>query len=374
MSAFPGSTPSVQSPDGIIRDELTAVHIKRIGLGSPKKPGFLHYFILASCIIVNIIFLVTVTDYPEIFIAASFYLNMFYFIILLIPTQVTRAGFSRNEITRFHAWLTEVGIKSGTSRFTRLFVNVFFMNSKALSLGIGLIFSIDILFALLAYVFRDLPLIPAIIVIAQSGIIIFFYLIVWKIEPFSAEFKKNIAQVRKRLSRENIPQWMVSAIFMTGVLFAAFIFLTAIILLPGMTVTAFMSQSGLNNLAYLIMFILILGVSQYFLVRHIHGITSREMAVRILDFQEDSLNELSRIQDGGRVGTVHERKDWIRRIALLIEARIYSVKKHTLLGTFPVYTADVDVSALMDTMTLTAINRSFERNNGIPEDDYSGDE
>ncbi len=85
---------------------------------------------------------------------------------------------------------------------------------------------------------------------------------------------------------------MVSAIFMTGVLFAAFIFLTAIILLPGMTVTAFMSQSGLNNLAYLILFILILAVSQYFLIRHIHGITSREMAVRILDFQEDSLNEL----------------------------------------------------------------------------------
>jgi hypothetical protein len=371
MSAPPGSTPSVQSFDGIISDELTAVHTKRIGLGSPKKPGFLHYFILASCIIVNIVFLVTVTDYPEIFIAASFYLNMFYFIILLIPTHVTSAGFSRNEITRFHAWLKEIGVKSGTSRFTRLFVNAFFMNSKALSLGIGLIFSIDILFALLAYVFRDLPLIAAIIVIAQSGIIILFYLVVWKIEPFSAEFKKNIEQVRKRLSRENIPPWMVSAIFITGILFAAFIFLTAIILLPGMTVTAFVSQSGLSNLAYLILFILILAVSQYFLIRHIHGITSREMAVRILDFQEDSLNELSRIQDGGRVGTVYERKDWIRRTALLLEVRIYSVKEHTLLGTFPVYTADVNVSALMDTMTLTAIKRSFERNNGIPEDHYS---
>jgi hypothetical protein len=50
------------------------------------------------------------------------------------------------------------------------------------------------------------------------------------------------------------------------------------------------------------------------------------------------------------------------------------VKEHTLLGTFPVYTADIDVSALMDTVTVTAIKRSIERKNGIPEDHSPGDE
>jgi len=376
MSAPPESDKKthVRSLDGIIHDELTVVRKKRSGLGMPEKPGFLHYSILAFCVVVNIVFLLTVTDYPEIFIAASFYLNMFYFITLLIPTNFTRAGFSKNEITRFHTWLRDTGVKTGTSRFTRLFINTFFMNSRALSLGIGLIFSVDILFVLLSFAFRDLPLITTIIVISQSGIIILFYLLVWKIEPFSTEFKRNVEQVRKRLSRENIPPWMVSAIIMTGILFAVFIFLTAIILLPGMTVTAFMSQSGLNNLAYLILFIMILAVSQYFLIRHIHGITSRKMAIRILDFQEDSLKELNRIHDGGRTGTLYERKDWIRRTALLLESRIYTVKEHTLLGTFPVYTADIDVSALMDTVTVTAIKRSIERKNGIPEDHSPGDE
>jgi hypothetical protein len=152
---------------------------------------------------------------------------------------------------------------------------------------------------------------------------------------------------------------MVSFIFMTGILFAAFIFLTAIILLPGMTVTAFMSQSGLNKLAYLILFIVILTVSQYFLIRHIHGITSRRMAVRILDFQEDSLKELGRISNDRKIGTFYEREDWIRRISPLsplLESRTYSVKKHTLLGKFPVYTVDLDISALMEIVMLTAIN------------------
>ena len=366
--------PDVKSLDRILNDELMVVREKRNGLGSPEKPRFLHYFILSSCILANIIFLLKVADYPAIFIAASFYLNMFYFIILLIPTNFKWTGLSKIEIIRFHTWLRDVGVKSGTSRFTRLFINSFFMNSRALSLGIGLIFSVDILFAFFSYAFMNLPPVTTIIVISQSSIIILFYLIAWKIEPFSTEFERNVEQVRRRLTRENIPPWMVSAIFMTGILFAAFLFLTAIILLPGMTVTTFMSQSGLNKLGYLILFITILAVSQYFLIRHIHGISSREMAARILDFQEDSLKELNRIHDDLKIRTSHEREDWIRRTSLLLESRIYSVKEHSLLGIFPVYTVDIDVSVLMDTMTLTAIKHSIEKKNGIPDDLYPGEE
>jgi hypothetical protein len=355
-----------------MHDELTVIRENRIGVGSPEKHGFLHHFILFSCILANIVFLLTVTDYPAIFIAASFYLNMFYFILLIIPTNFRDTGLSKNEITRFHTWLRDTGVKSGTSSFTRLFINSFFMNSRALSLGIGLIFFVDILFALLSYAFRDLPLTTTIIVISQCSIIILFYLVVWKVEPFSIEFRRNIEQVRRRLSRENIPQWMVSAIFMTGILFAVFLFLTAIILLPGMTVTAFMSQSGLNKLGYLLLFITILAVSQYFLIRHIHGTTSREMAARILNFQEESLHELSGINS--EIVTGKERQDWSRRAALLLESGFYSVKEHTLLGLFPVYTVDINIEALMDTMRLTAIKHAIKEREGIPENFYHGEE
>jgi hypothetical protein len=358
MSAQSGSVKisSVESLDMIVRHELTVIREKRNSLVSPEKPGILHYSVLTFCILVNIVFLFALPDYPKVFIAASFYLNMFYFIILVIPTKFTGTGLSKDEIARFHTWLKDGGFKSGTSRFTRLFINSFFINSRALSLGIGLMFSVDILFALLSYAFRDLPVIPALIVISQSFVIILFYLAVWKIEPFSMEFDRNVEQVRKRLYRENIPPWMVSLIFMTGILFAAFIFLTAIILLPGMTVMAFMSQSGLNELAFLILFIVILAVSQYFLIRHIHGTTSRQMAVRILDFQEDSLKELGRISEEGKNGMFPEHEDRSRRILPLLESRTYSIKKHTLLGKFPVYTIDIDISALMEIVVLTAMN------------------
>jgi hypothetical protein len=356
------------SPDMMMNEELSAVRKKHRELLSPEKPGFLHRFILFSCILTNIIFLLTMSDYFAIFIAASFYLNMFYFVILLIPTNFDRTGLSKNEIIRFHAWLMDCGVKSGTSRFTRLFINSFFMNSRALSPGIGLIFSVDIVFALISYSIMDLPFNTTIIVVAQCGIIILFYLLVWKTEPFSTEFKRNVEQVRRRLSRGNIPPWMVSAIFMTGILLVVFLFLTAIILLPGMTVTAFMSQSGLNELAYLILFITILAFSQYFLIRHIHGITSRTMASRILDFQEDVLKELAGIPDDGNLRKSKDWEDWFGMTALLLESRIYSVQQHTLLGVFAVYTIDIDVSALMDSTTRAAIKRYIDRQKDNPDD------
>ncbi len=353
--------------------ELTGVQEKRIMLQSREKPGFLHRGVLFSCILVNIIFIVTVADYPALFIAASFYLNMFYFIVLLIPARPSTA-ISKTEITRFHHWLRDVGVKSGTSRFTRLFINSFFMNSRALSLGIGLLFSVDILFAFFAYIFRDLPLIITFIVIAQCGVIILFYLIVWMVEPFSTGFRHNIDLVRKRLYREKIPPWMVSLIFMTGILFAVFLFLTAIILLPGMTVTAFMSQSGLNKLAYLILFITILAVSQYFLIRSIHGTTSREMAERILDFQEDSLRELGRLRDDRRTGMLNEAGERTGQTDLLFASAIYSVREHTLLGKFPVYTVDIDIPALMDIMRLSATSHTVVDKNSVSETADAGKE
>jgi len=367
MSAppHPEKSGNCYTVDTVLNDELSAVRKKRNGLVSPKKAGSLHFFILSLCILTNCVFFLTMPDYFALFIAASFYLNMFYFITLLIPTNFEKAGLSKIEIIRFHTWLRDIGVTSGTSGFTRLFIDSFFINSRALSLGIGLLFSVDILFALLSYTAMNLSLSTTIIVISQCGIIILFYLLVWKTEPFSTEFKRNVEQVRNRLSRENIPPWMVSAIFMTGILIAVFLFLTAIILLPGLTVTAFMSQSGLNELGYLVLFITILAVSQYFLIRHVHGITSRAMADRILNFQEESLEELAGIHSAGNAGISHKGKDWFEIPALLLESRLYSVHEHTLLGMFPVYTIDIDFSALMDNTTRVAIRRYIDRKKDI---------
>ena len=69
------------SVDTVLNDELSDVRKKRSGLVLSEKTGFLHFFILFLCILINCVFFLTMPDYFALFIAASFYLNMFYFII-----------------------------------------------------------------------------------------------------------------------------------------------------------------------------------------------------------------------------------------------------------------------------------------------------
>lgn len=354
ITTLPGKTPDSNAPlREIIAQERAAARANRISLLSCDEPRHIQFVILVFCLLTNLGFFLTRGDYMSLFIAASFYLNMFYFLTLLVPTNPGTSGLRAPAIMKFHAWLRDNGITSGTRQFTRIFINTFFMNSRALTLGIGLIFSVDIVFTLFACA-GGLPLDIALVVISQSVVIILFYYLVSKVEPFTAEFASNLDRVKDRLSRE-LPPRLISLMFMMGFLVVVFVFLTTIILLPGVTLNAFLSESGLTELAHMFLPVGILAISQYFIVRYIHGITSRQMAERLLDYREHALEGLAREEREpvpGRSAGVEQRYELT---SMLLESRIYQIKRNTLLGAFPVYVVDLDFSVMLDTTTLTAI-------------------
>jgi hypothetical protein len=279
---------------------------------------------------------------------------MFYFITLIIPTNFKKTNLPAADLSRLQAWLKEIGVTSGTTRFTRLFINALFMNSRALSLGIGLIFSIDIAFTLVHYS-QGLPLMTTAIVITQCAIIVIFYLLVWKMEPFSTTYVKKVEQVKRRLHRQNLPPQLVTAMFLFGFLLAIFLFLTTIIYLPGVTLNAFLDQSQLKELGHLFILLAILAISQYFIIRFIHGITSRAMAERLFDFKEHSLHDLLDAETETLSGTADTGENPLETGTLLLESKIFIVRRSTFAGAFPVFIVDLDFSVLMDTTTLTAI-------------------
>ena len=338
----------------IIRDELAAVRKNRTDLMTQRGPQGIHFLVLLVCVLTNVIFSLARSDYVALFIAASFYLNMYYFITLLIPTNFQNANLPAADISRFHSWLKEIGVKSGATRFTRLFINALFMNSRALSLGIGLIFSLDIVFTLIHYT-RGLPLSITIIVIAQCTIIVIFYLLVWKMEPFSTAYVKKVEKVKSGLHRQRLPPRLVTAMFIFGFLLAIFLFLTTIIFLPGVTLNAFLTQSELTELGHLFSLLAILAISQYFIIRYIHGITSRTMADRLFDFKENSLKELLDTENKALFASLDPDENPLGTSALLLESKIFIVKRNSLAGTFPVFFVDLDFSVMMDSTTLTAI-------------------
>ncbi|MDO8872236.1 MAG: hypothetical protein Q7V05_05845 [Methanoregula sp.] len=306
------------------------------------------------CVLTNVIFSLVRPDYFGLFIAASFYLNMYYFITLLIPTNFQATSLPAADLSRFHTWLKEIGVKSGTTQFTRLFINSLFMNSRALSLGIGLIFSIDIVFTLIHFT-QGLPLRTTLIVIVQCAIIVIFYLVVWKMEPFSTTYVKKVEEAKRTLRRQKMPPQLVTAMFIFGFLLAIFLFLTTMIYLPGVTLNAFLDQSQLTELGHLFSLLAILAFSQYFIIRYIHGITSRTMADRIFDFKEQSLKELLDMECSCTSQDSDTDQNPLEISAQLLESKIFIIKRNSLAGTFPVFVVDLDFSVMMDSTTLTAI-------------------
>ena len=355
--ALPSSDVVTSSPPDIplsqvISDELSAVRKNRAGLMTEQGHSRIHISILLLCIGINAIYSLLRRDYLYLFIAASFYLNMYYFITLLIPQNFNKnAGLQKADISRFRSWLKDIGLTSGTARFTKLFINSLFINSRTLSLGISLIFTIDILFAIRAYYTMELPIRTTIIVISQCVIIIVFYLLVWKVEPFSMKYVKSVEQVKRRLIHEKLPPRIIAIMFLIGFLIALVLFLTTIILLPGITLQAFLDESQLTKLGNLVALLALLAISQYFIIRYIHGSTSRTMAERLFDYKENVLLDLKNTVGSGNANPENRAETTTR----LLETKIYAIKRNTLNGFFPVFVVDLDFSVILDSTTRTAI-------------------
>jgi len=348
ISSSPTEIPLSQ----VISDELSAVRKNRAGLMTDPGHSRIHIGILILCIGINAIYFLIRPDYLYLFIAASFYLNMYYFITLLIPQNFNKnAGLPKADFSRFRTWLKEIGLTSGTTRFTKLFINSLFINSRTLSLGISLIFTIDILYAIRAHTSLELPIKTTIIVISQCVIIVVFYLLVWKVEPFSVKYVKSVEQVKRRLTHERLPPQIITVMFLIGFLIALVLFLTTIILLPGITLQAFLDQSQLTKLGNLVALLTVLGLSQYFIIRYIHGITSRTMAGRLFDYKENVLQDLQNTV-GSHNANPENRAETTTR---LLETKIYTIKRNTLTGFFPVFVVDLDFSVILDSTTRTAI-------------------
>lgn len=346
----------------IVAGELVAAGARREDFYQQQEPRGLQNAILSLCILCNIFFFITRSDYIVLFIAASFYLNMGYFLTLFVPTSPGASPLQKPEIARFHAWLQDNGIRSGARQFTRIFINAFFMNCRTLTFPFMLLFSIDIFFMLIIWYAGLVPADITIFVIVQSAIIITFYGLVGKVEPFTVEFARNLDTIRSRLSRD-LPPVIISLLFLTGFLVVVFLFLTTIILLPGITLNAFLTRSGLTELAHLLFLLAILASSQYFIVRTLHGERSRVMAGRLMDYRELLLRSLAGDVEKG-AGAAVDIEHRYEMTSRLLESQIFRIQKHSLFGAFPVYVVDPDFSVMMDTTTLTAIKGYIQEMKG----------
>jgi len=349
----------------LIKNEIHVVRERQQTLLTQGKTGYATILILLSCIIINVISFLAIPEYIALFIAASVYLHMFYFLTLLIPIGEGTVRFPTAQIRKIFSTLYHTGIISATDRFTRIMLDAFFINSRTLSSGFFCIFTIDLLFTGIAYYAGPFSLRTVAVISFQVVAILTFYFLLWRFDPGTARFKQGIRGMKGTLAGKRYPSWLIAVIFVTGALLVLFVILSTIILLPGITLQAFLSLSGIEDLTNLFLFIALIAVSQYFIVRFFHGIMSSRMAER---FSESRIVLLQTVSEGesGSVFKETDEHDATTRPATsgesmrnaagaLLESKIYRLELRTLFGTFPVYLVNLDFSVLFDEQVIAVI-------------------
>lgn len=338
-----------------LRAEITEERERQRSLYAAGTTGRLTQVILGAAIIANSIFFLVTPVYPLLFICASFFLFMFYFITLLIPYNLRQSPVSEAEITRYLSGLEKAGIITGTKKFSRVFLNAFFINCRPLFYGFAILFSLDILIVLVMFFYGALSMTHARIIIFQSVSIIIFYFLVWKLQPYSTEFFSDVSGMKEHLMRKKIPEPVVSFLFLLGAVLALICIIITIILLPGVTVNNLLSVSAFSTLSNLFVAIGIVLFTLYFIFRYLHGITSRDLLVRFSTNKTRRLiQQIEMIDDTGmqpQASCGHPEQvspDTVREATeVLLEAQIYQVERKTIFGIFPVYIVNPDFSRLL---------------------------
>ncbi|WP_292426447.1 hypothetical protein [Methanoregula sp.] len=311
-------------------------------------PGRVTLIILGVAILVNIFFFFDNPMYPLLFISASFFLFMIYFITLLIPHNLRQSPLPQTDISRYLAGLRETGIIVSTKRFTRVFLNAFFINCRPLFYGFALIFTIDIALAIKMALTGMLTPSHTWIILFQSAAIILFYFLVWRLEPYTIEFFSEVSGMKEHLINKKIPESVVSLLFLLGAALALIGIVSTIILLPGMTFNNVLSVSAFRELGHFFLAIGVVIVTLYFIMRYIHGITSRDLLTRFSRDKTDCLfHQIEITGDSGRPAAAPGVSALCRAAELLLEAQIYQVEKKTIFGAFPVYIVNPDFSQVV---------------------------
>lgn len=337
----------------LIRDEISLINEQQKSLPVHGKAGYATILILSTCIIFNVIAFVSLHDYLTLFIAASLYLHMIYFITLIVPIGRGTLRFPTEEAKKFFAVFQHTGVIMATDRFTRILLDVFFINSRTLFFAILCLFSFDILFTFIGFAAGMFSLMTILVILFQLLAFLIFYFLVWRLRPGSARFREGVNGLKGAFATKQYPPWLTGVMFGTFALLVLLLILSTIILLPGVTVQAFLSLSGISGLSNLFVLLGIIAASQYFIVRFLHGTESARMAETFSD------NRIRILQSAGHEWntekTATASTDPYHAAEALLETRIYRLELRTIAGAFPVWLVNPDFSVIFDEDVIAAI-------------------
>ena len=362
---------SVSSPNQNRRDSVTSWVLEEIEkeqneqvrlLKSDTKMHHNTLFIVGA-LLANIIGASLLPDYMVYWITATFFLYVLSPFIMLIPTEKKEVMFPpKKNLEQYLEFIKSRGISSNTKTLGHILWNTFFINSQPLSIAFCLIYSVDIIFALITGFFTlSLPIGVAILVILQSLAIMIYYAGIWKYRPYSLQFVDSVFKFHERIKIRLKDAWKV-ILLIGGISAAISILIVTAMILPGFTLgQVVMAPNVVNGVSALPIALIFL--SQLVIVRYLQGVYSKEM---VLSLSEKKVNILKNeiLPSLGKCKFIDSSdmtpEKYLEKFGdlkrLYVQSRMYTQKFHHLFGYLPVYLVVPDFKLILDSETLAMLD------------------
>ncbi len=351
----------VESELAHVRDTTRALEEDRIGA--------VGYVALALAIGFNAWgYLAYANRYMLLWIVASLYFFSFYWLVPLVAGTLqgmlkpkkpgaAQAG-PRHDPRQLIGEVKEARLLRFRNRLIAVGWNVWFLGAVSMTAGYLVIYSIDIIYAvLLGFFFRGLAVLTVALVVAQSIGIILYYLAVFFLRPYSSDFSAwltALLQGRKERRAEGRSTVGPTAV-LGGVLFVLLALMLFAMFFPNIPLDRFIPVAELRPVRFHF-FLAIAIASQLVVMQVFHRWLSIRIARPILASSEQGLGREARalhLQE--RRGSPHRRRRRIdRAVSLLAEARLYRVNAVRPIGIYTLFLLGSDFFAVL---ALRYVNR-----------------
>jgi hypothetical protein len=299
-------------------------------------------------------------------VASSLFIIMFYPLTIILPPLVllTRAH-SETTIRAYLRTIRGIGIIRHRDSFVYVLWNAFFINSQPLAVPIILLCISDLVTVVMLILFEIHPLRIILIIVGQSVVIIIYYLSLYYLKPYSHRFLERMRSMRRRFHQKGYAVFIfVAATGILGLVLTVSALLT--FLFPGITVWEVLNEgkfTPVKNFTELVLIFLV----QYVIVRFMHGLFSRRLMERInrtisgyITSEVLPALEMDRSVPDSEFGPDSVCEDYRAIATLLIEAKMYKTQSASILGHFPVYYIQPDLSMILDKETLGTLRGHIE--------------
>ena len=328
-------------------------------LGRSAVPGFLSRLLVADLVLANFLFWLVLPDYALYWITASFFLYVVYPFLFLIPSSGQSGG---DGAGRTRGSLAERfgGTDLAEYRWTiaKIFWNSFFINSQPLAPAFMIIYSLNILFALLL----GEGLIGWLIIF-QSAAILLFYLAIAVFKPYTGGFLDSViglqTSVSAKMHRRVEPLWKIVLPIGLAAGIVALVLIAAM-LLPGFTLgVIWKSEETVSGVGLIpVLFVL---ASQIILVRYAQGASSSRLVRRLRQRKIEVLtryvlapleayrNQLLKADPG-----VLDRfaLDFADIRATFLSSKVYRMQVQDLAGLLPIHVVVPDLELVLNRETI----------------------